>query len=90
MLPFTITLLKILPDVADALELIPIASDVNTPPVVVTVLIVPAGLTTIPVGFGLAAVACGINAMAPVVTSVLIVAPPRSIVLPDKYRLRKR
>ena len=28
--------------------------------------------------------------MAPVVASVLILAPPKSIVLPDRYRLRKR
>jgi hypothetical protein len=85
----TLALLNVLvDDVAAVLELLAIAFAVTTPPVVATVLIVPDGLTTIPVGFGLAVVGCGTNAMAPVVASVLIVAPPRSMVLPDKYKLR--
>jgi hypothetical protein len=63
-----------------------IAFVVNVPPVVDTVLTVPEGETTIPVGFGFATVGCGINAIAPLAASVLIVAPPRSIVLPLKNK----
>jgi hypothetical protein len=54
---------------------------------VLAVVIVPALVMIAAVGFGFVTVGIGINAIAPDDASVVIVAPPRSIVLPDKYRL---
>ena len=65
---------------------LPIAFADTSPPVVVTVVIEPAADITTPVGLGLLTVGCGISAIAPVLPSVLIVAPPRSIVLPLKNK----
>ena len=83
--PVTVTLARVVPKDDAALALNAIAGAEGTPPVVATVLTVPVGPITTPVGFGLLVVGNGINAIAPVAASVLIVAPPRSMVLPLRY-----
>ena len=72
---------------SDPLTTAEIAVVVTTPPTVCTVLIAPVGVITMPIGLGFEVVADGIKLTAPVVASVLIVAPPRSIVLPDRYNV---
>ena len=67
-------------------ELVLIDPTAGTPAVVVTVLTVPAGLITTPLGFGFAVVGFGIIATAPVAGSVLITAPAKSIVLPLSHK----
>ena len=62
----------------------------NIPPVVFAVVIAPLGLIKVAIGFGTLAVGTGINATSPEVASLLITAPPKSIVLPLRYKLLKR
>jgi hypothetical protein len=63
------------PLVVDVLDAVPRSAVEGTPPVVATVVTVPAVVKTVAVGFGTAAVAAGAIATAPVVGSVVIVAP---------------
>ena len=58
----------------------------NTPPDVLAVDIAPVEETTRATGSGLLTVGVGIKAIAPVVASVLIEAPPRLRVLPERYK----
>ena len=63
------------PLVVDVLDAVAILATLATPPVVATVVMVPAVVKTIAVGFGTEAVAAGAIATAPVVGSAVIVAP---------------
>ena len=57
------------------------------PPVVFIVVMAPVGLKTVPNGFGLAVVGFGTKANPPDAESVVICAPPMSIVLPLIYNV---
>ena len=60
------------------------------PAVVFIVEIAPVGLNTVPTGFGLSVVGGGTRAKPPDVASVVILAPPMSMVLPLMYNVLNR
>jgi hypothetical protein len=70
---------NIVPLVVDVVAACISAEDI-LPPVVATEVIAPLEVNTTPVGLGFAIVVCGTIAIAPLWLSVLITAPPKSIV----------